>query len=63
MGVRHRETKELLLTGDSLDADDAHRLGLVSKVFPRAELSERTLAFARRIAELSSIASFLSRSR
>ena len=54
-----RKTKELLLTGDSLDADEAHRLGLVSKVFPRAELEERTLAFARRIATLPSVTSLL----
>ncbi len=29
-----RKTKELMLTGDSLDVDEAHRLGMVSKVFP-----------------------------
>ncbi len=33
-----RKTKELLLTGDSIDIDEAHRLGMVSKVFPAAEL-------------------------
>ncbi len=54
-----RKTKELLLTGDSLDADEAHRLGFVSKVFPRAELAGSTLAFARRIAKLPSVTSLL----
>ena len=54
-----RKTKELLLTGDSLDADEAHRLGLVSKVFPRAALTDSTLAFARRIARLPSVTSLL----
>ena len=30
-----RLTKELMLTGDSIGIEDAHRLGMVSKVFPR----------------------------
>lgn len=54
-----RRTKELMLTGDSIDADEAHRLGMVSKVFPRAELDERTLAFARRIAALPTATALL----
>lgn len=45
-----RLTKELMLTGDALDVEEAHRIGMVSKVFPPAELAERTLEFARRIA-------------
>ena len=45
-----RKTKELMLTGDSLDVDEAHQLGMVSKVFPTDELAEQTLEFARRIA-------------
>ncbi len=54
-----RKTKELLLTGDSIDADEAHRLGMVSKVFPADELAERTLEFARRIASVPTMASLL----
>ncbi|TDC85095.1 enoyl-CoA hydratase [Actinomadura sp. 7K507] len=54
-----RKTKELLLTGDSLDAEEAHRLGMVSKLFPEAELADRTLEFARRIARLPTITSLL----
>lgn len=54
-----RQTKELLLTGDSLDADEAYRLGMVSKVFPLDALDERTLAFASRIAQVPSMAALL----
>lgn len=45
-----RRTKELLLTGGAVDVEEAHRLGMVSKVFPADELAEQTLAFAREIA-------------
>ncbi len=54
-----RKTKELLLTGDSMDVHEAHALGMVSKVFPRAELEEKTLAFARRIAKVPTMAALL----
>src|SRR5439155_25993294 len=33
-----RKTKELMLTGDAIDAEEAYRLGMVSKIFPEAEL-------------------------
>lgn len=54
-----RKAKELLLTGDSIDIDEAHRLGMVAKVFPRAELEERTLEFARRIAALPTMTALM----
>jgi enoyl-CoA hydratase len=54
-----RKAKELLLTGDSIDADEAYRLGMVSKVFPRAELEDKTVEFARRIAERPTMAALL----
>lgn len=54
-----RKTKELLLTGDCLDVDEAHRLGMVAKVFPRADLGASTLAFARRVAELPTITALM----
>ncbi len=41
-----RKTKELMLTGDSLSVDEAHSLGMVSKVFPVDELADKTLEFA-----------------
>src|SRR5919107_943957 len=43
-----RKTKELMLTGDSLSGDEAHSLGMVSKVFPADQLADRTLDYARR---------------
>jgi len=54
-----RRTKELMLTGDSIDVDEAYRLGMVSKVFPEAELTDRTLEFARRIAKLPTMTALL----
>ena len=54
-----RKTKELMLTGDSIDIDEAHRLGMVSKVFPRAELEDTTLDFARRIATLPTMTALM----
>jgi enoyl-CoA hydratase len=54
-----RKAKELLLTGDSIDAHEAHALGMASKVFPTDELGERTLEFARRIARLPTMSALL----
>jgi enoyl-CoA hydratase/carnithine racemase len=42
---------EMFWTSDWVDAREAERIGLVSKVFPDAELMEGTYAFARRIAD------------
>src|SRR6202041_3697564 len=41
-----RKAKELLLTGDSLGVEEAHSLGMVSKIFPAEDLTERTLEYA-----------------
>jgi enoyl-CoA hydratase len=54
-----RKAKELLLTGDSIDAEEAHGLGMVSKIFPQDQLEERTIEFARRIAQLPTMTSLL----
>jgi enoyl-CoA hydratase len=54
-----RRAKELLLTGDYIDAEEAYRIGMVSKVFPPAETGERTLALARRIARLPTMTTLL----
>jgi enoyl-CoA hydratase len=43
-------TKELLFTGDLIDAEEARQLGLVRRVFADDELDARTLAFCQRVA-------------
>jgi enoyl-CoA hydratase len=54
-----RKAKELLLTGDAIDIHEAHRLGMVSKVFKLDELAERTVEFAQRIAQLPTMTTLL----
>jgi enoyl-CoA hydratase/carnithine racemase len=54
-----RKARELLLTGDSIDVDEAYRLGMVSKVFPLDQMEDQTLAFARRIAQTTTMAALL----
>ncbi len=43
-------TKELLFTGDLVDAEEARQLGLVRRVYADDELDARTLAFCQRVA-------------
>lgn len=45
-----------ILTGDSFDAAEAHRIGLVQEVVPDGEQFERALAIARRIADQAPLA-------
>ena len=42
--------KQYLMTGDSLDAAEAFRLGLVNRVVPADSLADEALAFAKRLA-------------
>jgi enoyl-CoA hydratase len=48
-----------MLTGDSITVQEAHALGMVSKIFPRAELADKTVELARRIASLPTMAALL----
>lgn len=48
--IPHHVAMEMLLTGRWMDAAEAHRWGLVNAVFPAAELIERGLAVAERLA-------------
>jgi enoyl-CoA hydratase len=43
--------KELLMTGDLIDAQEAHRIGLVNHVVAHDELMDKAMAFAQRLAE------------
>jgi len=45
-----RKAKEFLWTGEKLDAQEAWRLGLVNRVVPRDELTERVNELAARVA-------------
>ncbi len=45
-----RKAKEFLLTGDTIDAQEAWRLGLVNRVVPRDELMTRARELADRVA-------------
>ena len=48
--VGREKTAELLFTGELIDAAEAFRIGLVSRVVPHAELLPAALALAERIA-------------
>ncbi|MCV7110765.1 enoyl-CoA hydratase, partial [Mycolicibacterium setense] len=43
----------------SIGADEAHALGMVSKVFPGEDLADSAIEFARRIAKLPTMAALL----
>ncbi|MGA2474116.1 MAG: enoyl-CoA hydratase, partial [Acidimicrobiales bacterium] len=45
-----RKAKEFLFTGDTIDAQEAWRLGLVNRVVPRAELTAKVRELADRVA-------------
>ena len=51
-----RKAKEMLFTGEAIGAEDALKLGMVNQVVPREQLSEATLALARKIAVKSRFA-------
>lgn len=49
MGLRR--AKEMLYTGEKLSAQEAHRIGMVNRVVPGAELRSATMELAQRIAD------------
>jgi enoyl-CoA hydratase len=54
MGLR--KAKELLYTGGRMSAQEAHAIGMVNAIVPRAELEAATLAMAEKVAESSPFA-------
>ncbi|GBD14405.1 putative enoyl-CoA hydratase echA8 [bacterium HR25] len=50
------QTLYLLLTGEFIDAREAHRIGLVHEVVPKERLMERALALAGRICQNAPLA-------
>lgn len=54
-----RKTKELMLLGDCIDAEEAYRLGMVSKIYPADQLTNDTLKLARRIATVPTMAALM----
>lgn len=48
--VGREKATELLLTGDMIDATEAHRIGLVGRVVPHDQLLDESMALARKIA-------------
>jgi E-phenylitaconyl-CoA hydratase len=52
----HAIAMELLLTGDSIDAETALRWGLVNRVVPAADLMPAAMEFAKRIARNAPLA-------
>ncbi len=48
-----KKALELLLTGDMIDAQEAHRIGLVNHVVPHGELAQRVTDLARKLSKKS----------
>lgn len=48
--------KELIFTGDMIDAAEAHRIGLVNRIFPKERLEQEVKALAARIIRHSALA-------
>jgi enoyl-CoA hydratase/carnithine racemase len=51
VGLGH--AMEIILTGERIGAEHAHRIGLVNRIYPQAELLPKTLEFAQMLAQRS----------
>ncbi len=54
--LTHCKAMEILLTGEKLDAEEAHRIGLVNYVVPPEELMATAERYAKRIADNGPVA-------
>jgi enoyl-CoA hydratase len=54
-----RKAKELMLTSDSMSAEDAARIGMVTKIFKADKLSDKTVKFANRIAKVPTMTALM----
>jgi enoyl-CoA hydratase len=48
-----KKAREMLYTGDLIDAEEAARVGMINRVFPDDRLEAETLRYARRAAAIS----------
>lgn len=60
--IGKRKAKELIFTGDIIDARTAERLGLVNKVVPVESLMEETMKLAQKIARHGGMALMMAKS-
>src|SRR2546427_4519596 len=54
--IGEKKARELILTGDTIDAVEALRLGLVNQVVPSEELQNRTESMLDKLRDLSGVA-------
>ena len=54
--VGYGKAKEMILTGDMIDAAEAYRIGLVNHIYPADELAEKVMKMAGRMAKNSPLA-------
>jgi enoyl-CoA hydratase/carnithine racemase len=47
---------EMMLTGERIGPEEAHRIGLVNKLFPADQLQAETMAYAQKLAAGASLA-------
>jgi enoyl-CoA hydratase len=54
--VGEGKAMQMILSGEMISAQEAHRIGLVNEVYPAADLEAKTIEMANKIAEKSPVA-------